>query len=51
MGLELGSLVNAFTNCGDVKGLIGQRQLRVTDVTHGLSSMSGYYLALLRNSM
>jgi hypothetical protein len=34
--LVLGSLVNAFTNYRDVKGELGQKILRVTDVTHGL---------------
>jgi hypothetical protein len=28
--------VNAFTNYRDVKGELGQKILRVTDVTHGL---------------
>jgi hypothetical protein len=40
--LVLGSLVNGFTNYRNVKGEVGQKSIRVMDVTHVSSGLPRY---------
>jgi len=48
--LVLGSLVNAFTNYRNVKGEVGQKSIRVMDVTHVLSGFYQFLHTLYCNS-